>query len=165
MILVTVGTQFAFDRLVQTVDQWAATNDTIDVVGQIGPSSYAPTHIQAQAFLPPDELHAQFENADLVIAHCGMGSILSALSLGKPIIVMPRSAAKREHRNDHQFATGRRFAEWPGVTVAWDEVELQRELDLINSCGAHGAALTPLAAKAPREFTDRLGIFLREGRT
>ena len=125
MILVAVGTQFPFDRLVETVDRWAATSGTSDVVAQIGPSSYVPNAIQAHAFLPPKEFQALLEQADLVIAHCGMGSILSALSHGKPIVVMPRSAAKGEHRNDHQYATAQRFSDQPGVTVAWDETDLR----------------------------------------
>ena len=125
VILVAVGTQFPFDRLVETVDRWAATSGTSDVVAQIGPSSYVPSAIQAHAFLPPKAFQALLEQADLVIAHCGMGSILSALSHGKPIVVMPRSAAKGEHRNDHQYATAQRFSDQPGVTVAWDETDLR----------------------------------------
>lgn len=163
MILVAVGTQFPFDRLVATVDQWAAASGTGNVVAQIGPSSYVPTHIEAHAFLPPKEFQALLENAKLVVAHCGMGSILSALSLGKPLLVMPRSAAKGEHRNDHQFATAQRFSEQPGVTVAWDENELRRSLDEIDSL-ADPASLPPIASKAPRELTDRLHAFLHFGR-
>ena len=118
MILVAVGTQFPFDRLVETVDRWAATSGT-DVVGQIGPSTYKPAHIKAQSFFPPEEFESLLKHADVMIAHCGMGSILSALSLGKPIIVMPRSASRGEHRNDHQFATALSplGAVWPATVV------------------------------------------------
>jgi len=94
-----------------------------------------------------------------VIAHCGMGSILSALSLGKPILVMPRSAEQGEHRNDHQFATAQRFSDQPGVTVAWDEAELRACLDQMGT-GAAGSSLPPIAPKAPTEFTDRIRAFL-----
>lgn len=163
MILVAVGTQFPFDRLVGTVDRWAAASGTKDVVAQIGPSSYVPTHIEAHAFLPPEQFHALLEDAKMVIAHCGMGSILSALSLGKPILVMPRSAAKGEHRNDHQFATARRFADQPGVTIAWDEAELRRCLEMIDAQAKTGPAPSQIAPKAPRDLTDRLRTFLRGG--
>ena len=83
MILVAVGTQFPFDRLVKTVDEWAAANGTSEVVAQTGPSSYVPANIQAHAFLPPGSFK-RFSAADLVVTHCGIGSILSALSHGKP---------------------------------------------------------------------------------
>ena len=40
----------------------------------------------------------------VVIAHDEMGSIITALEMGKPIVVMPRRAELGEHRNDHQVA-------------------------------------------------------------
>ena len=58
-----------------------------------------------------------------------MGTILTALELGKPLLVMPRRAALGEHRNDHQLATVRRFAELGSVEVALDESELALKLD------------------------------------
>jgi UDP-N-acetylglucosamine transferase subunit ALG13 len=162
VILVAVGTQFPFDRLVETVDRWAATCGT-NVVGQIGPSTYKPAHIRAHRFIPPKEFESLLKQADVVIAHCGMGSILSALSLGRPIIVMPRSASRGEHRNDHQFATAERFSRQPGVTVAWDEAEMSRCLERISAL-QDSSSVSPIPAKAPRELTDRLRAFLWEGR-
>lgn len=163
VILVAVGTQFPFDRLVETVDRWAATSGTSDVVAQIGPSSYVPSAIQAHAFLPPKAFQALLEQADLVIAHCGMGSILSALSHGKPIVVMPRSAAKGEHRNDHQYATAQRFSDQPGVTVVWDETDLRNCLERIGNHGPDDPDFSPIPSKAPRQLSDRLRAFLCEG--
>jgi len=153
--------QFPFDRLIETVDKWAGAAGRTDVVAQTGPSSYVPKHIEAHAFLSPEDFAALLDKSALAIAHCGMGSILSALSRGKPILVMPRSAAKGEHRNEHQLATAQRVAEWPGVTVARDETEL---LCILRSARrADYPALTPIAAKAPRELTDRLRSFLHGG--
>ena len=163
MILVAVGTQFPFDRLVETVDRWAGSSNRNDVVAQVGPSSFAPAHLKAHTFMPPTEFQKLFEEADLIVAHCGMGSILSALSLGKPIVVMPRSAARGEHRNDHQFATARRFASQPGLTVVWDEAELLRFLDQYPITEAESAGFEPIAAKAPRKLTARLRDFLQSG--
>lgn len=156
--------QFPFDRLIETVDRWAGVSGTVDVIAQIGPTSYVPTNIRAHRFLPPKEFQAFLEEATLVIAHCGMGSILSALSHGKPIVVMPRSAAKGEHRNDHQLATAQRFAERPGVTVAWDEAELRCCLERTSSRCLDDPSFSPIPPKAPRELTDRLRAFLCEGR-
>jgi UDP-N-acetylglucosamine transferase subunit ALG13 len=58
-----------------------------------------------------------------------MGSILTALELGKPIIVMPRRRDLGEHRNDHQLATAAHFRERGNVRVAQDERELEHLLD------------------------------------
>jgi hypothetical protein len=62
------------------------------------------------------------------VAHAGMGTILSALELGTPVLVMPRRAALGEQRNDHQVATARRFKQLGGVGVAFDEHELMHRL-------------------------------------
>ena len=59
MILVAVGTQFPFDRLVETVDKWAAESGTNDVIAQIGPSSFQAAHIRTHAFLPPQEFQSR----------------------------------------------------------------------------------------------------------
>jgi UDP-N-acetylglucosamine transferase subunit ALG13 len=160
VILVAVGTQFPFDRLVKTVDDWAGVGEGRKIVAQIGRTSLAPRHLEAYASLEPSKFQSLLEGSDLVIAHCGMGSILSALSLGKPIIVMPRSAAKGEHRNDHQFSTAKRFAGFPGLTVAWDEAELRRSLDQFAKPDQGGERPGSIPPKAPHDLTDRLRAFL-----
>lgn len=163
LILVAVGTQFPFDRLVQAVDDWAGARNRDDVVAQIGPSALLPKHIRSHAFLPPRAFQSMLEQCNLLVAHCGMGSILSALSLGKPILVMPRSAARGEHRNDHQLATAKRFLNRPGVTVADNETELVVLLDRHASTTVNATGITPIPPKAPRELTDRLRGFLLGG--
>jgi UDP-N-acetylglucosamine transferase subunit ALG13 len=163
VILVAVGTQFPFDRLIETVDSWATSSGTTGVVAQAGPSSYVASSVETHAFLPPREFEALLERAELVVAHCGMGSILSALSHGKPIVVMPRSADKGEHRNDHQFATAQRFSDHPGVTVAWDEADLRRCLDDFSNRAQGDRQAHSISSKAPSQFTDRLREFLNEG--
>ena len=110
MIFVTVGTQGQFDRLIRTVDRWAGLRGRTDVFAQTGPSAYRPIHIRSKPFIDPIEFRQHVELASLVIAHAGMGSIITALELGKRIIVMPRRADLGEHRNDHQVATAKRFA-------------------------------------------------------
>lgn len=122
MILVTVGTQLSFDRLVSALDAWAATQAE-EVVAQVGPSALVFRHLQAKPFMRPDEMEARFAEARLVVAHAGMGSILSALKHRKPIIIVPRKASLGEHRNEHQLATARWMVNRAGLTVAWEPEE------------------------------------------
>ena len=129
MIFVTVGTQGQFDRLIRTVDEWAGSHGRADVFAQTGPSDYFPERIRAERFIDATEFRRRVEAASLVISHAGMGSIITALELGKRIIVMPRRASLGEHRNDHQLATARRFAEQGRVVVAFTEQELVERLD------------------------------------
>ncbi|MFG0274867.1 MAG: glycosyltransferase [Phycisphaerales bacterium] len=137
MIFVTVGAQMAFDRLIGAVDAWAGERDRNDVFAQIGPSELTPSHMQWTNFLDPPAFRKRVQEADAIVAHAGMGSILTALEVGKPILVMPRLGRLRETRNDHQVATAERFLEMGRVAVAMDETELPSALDRLSAleCG------------------------------
>lgn len=133
MIFVTVGTDLPFDRLVRVVDSWAAETGRDDVFAQIGECGWEPSHIRFTHFLQPPEFIEQFNSASMIISHAGMGTILSALHYGKPILVMPKRASLREHRNEHQLATARHMKEMARVNVAFDETELRQQLDQIDT--------------------------------
>ena len=128
MIFVTVGTQLPFDRLVKCVDAWAKCNQEQDIFIQSGPTAYEPRHCRWRKFIPQESFDYCLGRAELVVAHAGVGSILSALEFGKPIIVLPRRFEFQEHRNDHQFATAQRFGSIPSVNVAWSTDELTKLL-------------------------------------
>ena len=83
MIFVTVGTQGHFDRMVRTVDEWAGKHGRTDVFAQTGPSDASYRHIRVEQFIDPAKFRECVESASLVIAHAGMGSIITALELGK----------------------------------------------------------------------------------
>ena len=123
MIFVTVGTDMAFNRLVRTVDEWALAGGRQDVFAQIGETDWQPA---------PPEFARRFAEADVVVAHAGMGTILSALQWEKPILVMPRRASQGEQRNEHQLATARHLSELGKINVAMDENELRAMLDSLG---------------------------------
>jgi len=136
VIFVTVGAQMSFDRMVRAVDAWAGARGRTDVFAQIGPTDWAPEHIAYERFLEPPEFRRRLEEADALVAHAGMGSILSALQVGKPILVMPRRGDLRETRNDHQVATAERLGALGKVAVAMDEGELAARLDRLGDVSA-----------------------------
>jgi UDP-N-acetylglucosamine transferase subunit ALG13 len=149
VIFLTVGTQLPFDRLVRALDSWAGTRGYNAIFGQIadpGPGGYRPAHFPFTADVPPAEFQQRCRDATLIVAHAGMGSLISAMTFGKPILVMPRRGHLGEHRNDHQFATAERLGNRPGVSVALDEAELGARLDaLLAGGGPTGASLPPFA--------------------
>lgn len=144
MIFVTVGTQLAFDRLIKAVDNWADSG-TEKVIAQIGSSGFKPQNSESHSFLTPGKILQYMQDARIIIAHAGMGSILSAMQMQKPIIIMPRQASLHEHRNDHQLATAKRFMNTKGIYVAMDEMDLGRILQSIDSLVA-GEGLGPDAS-------------------
>lgn len=112
MIFLTIGSDTPFSRLVKQFDTWCKGHpghEAFAQIADIGPSDYVPTSVEWIKKLPADEFSKVFSEADMIIAHAGMGSILSALSAGKPIVVMPRRGHLGETRNDHQYATSQRF--------------------------------------------------------
>jgi len=130
VIFLTVGSADPFDRMVRAVDEWAASRGRTDVFAQIGKGRYHPRYIQAVPFLSPAEFRERVRAARLLVAHAGMGSIITALEAGRPMIIMPKLAELGEHRNDHQVATAKRLGQRQGIIVAWDERDLAIKLDL-----------------------------------
>lgn len=135
-IFVTVGGQMPFDRLVGAVADWAARRKRTDVLAQIGPSEAPPRNIRWVRFIDPGAFRRHVAEADVIVSHAGMGTILTALEWGKPIVVMPRRGDLRETRNDHQRATAERFKSLGRVHVAQDAGELSQWLDRLDGLAA-----------------------------
>ncbi len=136
MIFLTVGNELPFPRLVQAVDSWCEKNGNCSVFGQIGPvgpNGYRPRHFEWEEFISPQQYHEMCDEADLIIAHAGMGSIITALELSTPVLILARLAVFQEHRNDHQVATARRFSARKGVLVAEDEHAVAGMIDSWNA--------------------------------
>jgi UDP-N-acetylglucosamine transferase subunit ALG13 len=129
MIFATVGTQLPFDRMLAGLDTWAARNPDIPVLAQTGRTARSFGHLSTVSGLDQAAFRAHLIQARLVVAHAGMGTILSAAELGKPVILMSRLARFGEHRNDHQRDTASDMARLSNVTVAEDGVALHAALD------------------------------------
>lgn len=166
MIFLALGTQLPFDRLTRAMDGWCARNPDAEVLGQIarlGPENHRPAHFDWVEMMPPEDFGAAFARAEFVVAHAGMGVIITALTLGKRLVIMPRRAELREHRNDHQRATAARFGTRPGVTVAEDEAALHAALDRLRADPpSPGAAQA--ADHADPDFAAAIRDFLLTGR-
>lgn len=155
MIFLTVGTQLPFDRLIQAVDDWAGSRQK-DVFAQIGPSSFVPRYITTISDLEPQEFEQKIREATAIISHAGMGTILTALQLGKPILIMPRLAKFGEHRNDHQLSTTRQLQDRPGILVAMNEAELCLQLEALD----HVATYNNISDRASDELINGIQAFI-----
>ena len=133
MIFTTVGTQLPFDRLLRGMDSWAACNQDVSIVAQAGASSSRFPNIQTVSQLSQSEFSDHMKAARLVVAHAGIGTILSAAELGLPVILMPRLAKFGEHRNDHQSDTAKEMARLSNVTIVDDGESLHQALDLARA--------------------------------
>jgi UDP-N-acetylglucosamine transferase subunit ALG13 len=153
LIFVTVGGQLPFDRLIRCVDAFAAHAGT-ELFAQIGAGEYTPQHMRWERFLSPARFRETAQACEAIVAHAGIGTILTALELRRPLLVFPRRAEHREHRNDHQLATARHFSSRGHLLCAFDEAELEALLPRLRA-QAPGA---PPAPPAP-ELLARLRAF------
>ncbi len=158
MIFVTVGTELPFDRLIRTIDRWALDQQREDVFAQIGSGAWTPQAIAYAEFLEPPAFMERFTSASLIIAHAGMGTILSALEHGKPILIMPRRASLGEQRNEHQLATARRMQHLGHVEVALDEDALWERLQRLDEVSAR----TQISSYASDSLIRSLRDFIRQ---
>lgn len=124
MIFITVGTQIPFDRLLQMVDSIAPRLGGEEIVAQGCAGSYVPANFTTVRFLDPDRFDTLLREARVIVAHAGIGTIMSAIEARKPIVIVPRQASLGEHRNDHQLATAAYMAARTGLAVAHDADEL-----------------------------------------
>ena len=163
MIFLTIGTHEPFDRLVQCVDEWCgAQGRGADVFGQITDrAEYLPRHFDSVPSLSPEEYGRRFDAAEFIVSHAGMGSIITALTKQKPIIILPRRGHLRETRNDHQFATMQRFRSWPGIMAAADEAELAGMLD--QAASGEAAKSHKLSPFADDDLIDSVRSFIHAG--
>lgn len=157
MILVSVGTQLPFDRLIRAVDEWTNLRGRTDVVAQIGPSDYLPKALDYFPFMEHDRFFELQSRCSVMVSHAGMGSIITAMELGKPIIVLARDHKRNEHRNAHQSDTLRQFARFPGIYAARDEDHVAELLDQCDTMSARPS----IDPTAPRAFIDRLEQYVQ----
>lgn len=104
MILVLLGTQNnSFHRLLEKLDE-LVEKKVIDekIVVQAGYTKYESKNMRIFGLIPQEELERYQEQADLIITHGGVGSIISSIKRGKKVIAVPRLHKYHEHVNDHQ---------------------------------------------------------------
>ena len=155
MIFLTVGTQFPFDRLVKSMDQ-AFDGRLIneEIFAQIGETSYKPLNFESVVSLEKNVFDKRLREASSVISHAGMGTITMALKNHKPLLVMPRLKRYREHVNDHQVATARKFEELGHILAVYDAKDLPNGIRKLKN-------FVPRERKAnPEAVADRIHRFL-----
>lgn len=128
MILVTCGTQTQpFTRLFETVE-----NVNVDqaIIMQLGHTKFETKH-RHYDFSP--NFSDDYNQAQVIITHGGVGSIMPGLLAHKIVIVMPRLAKYGEHVDDHQLEITNKLEKEGYIYVINDSNELQSLLDNIDN--------------------------------
>ena len=158
MIFVTIGSMFPFDRLIRAMDAWAAANPGREMLAQIGDGSFAPAHLPWVRKLDRGEYVRTVQRAALVVAHAGMGTVITAAEQGRPLVLLPRRASLGEHNNDHQADTAVWLRTRPGIHVAEAEADLPA---CIGAALAQAVAGETIPAGAPAAFLGRIRAFVQ----
>lgn len=123
MIVVTVGTnEQPFERLVGAAAGLRPLRG--ELIVQFGSSARTSGYGSWVDFLPFDELERLMSEADAVVCHAGVGSILLAHRCGHRPVVVPRVAGNDEAVDDHQIPFAQRMADAGLVTLVMDTDEL-----------------------------------------
>ena len=95
-----------------------------EIYAQIGHSTYKPKNYKYKDFFDKQEFDATIASADIVIAHSGVGTIITAIHAEKPIIVYPRLTKYKEHVDDHQLDIAKAFETKKYVLCCYEKDDL-----------------------------------------
>ena len=104
MILVMLGTQNnSFHRLLEEVEK-CIDDGTIkeEVIVQSGYTKYESEKMKIFDLISKRKLDKLLDEANLIITHGGVGSIISSITRNKKVIAIPRLHEYGEHVNNHQ---------------------------------------------------------------
>jgi UDP-N-acetylglucosamine transferase subunit ALG13 len=134
IIVVSVGTDHhPFNRVIEWVDRWQDGRNDVECFFQIGTSAPPTSASPWEQYLGYEELVALMTSATAIVCHGGPATIMDARAAGVRPIVVPRTAARYEHVDDHQVLFTRRLAELGEVDLADTETALTTALELAVS--------------------------------
>lgn len=120
--VVTLGSElWPFDRAISALLQLLPG---IKVTWQTGTTEVTDGGRHLTQWVPASELRSSIREADVVIAHAGVGSALVALDEGKIPVILPRQSRHGEMIDDHQVEFARWLAQ-KGLAVTVDPSGLQ----------------------------------------
>ena len=151
MIFVTVGTQDKeFVRLIKKIDELVTLGKIQDqVIVQAGHTKYESNRIKILNYIPFNEFNDYLKQADVIISHGGVGSILNGVKQLKPVIAVPRLYKYNEHINDHQLQIVRKMSEEGYIISCEDENQLEEKINLARTF-------------KPKEFKSNTYSFLQQ---
>jgi UDP-N-acetylglucosamine transferase subunit ALG13 len=148
-VVVTLGTQRGFDfrraveRLVTVLPK--VTTPDAEVLWQTGWTDVSGLGVDGVQLVPPAVMRDAVADADLVVAHAGVGSALLAVEAGRCPVLLPRHVAYGEHTDDHQAQiAGELHRRGLAVMAEADAVTPE---DLLQA-----AAMRAVPASAPAPF-------------
>lgn len=122
-VVVTLGTYrgYGFPLLIRRLLELLPP--AAEVLWQTGDTDVSGLGIEAHDAIPERELTRAMAEADLVVAHAGVGAALAAFEVGRCPLLVPRRLARGEHVDDHQIQIARELS-GRGIAIAAEADEL-----------------------------------------
>lgn len=151
-VVVTLGTieGFGFRRLVERLLEVLPSG--VEVTWQVGDTDVADLPIDGIGTMPAAELDRRMRDADVVIAHAGIGSSIAAMEAGHVPLLVPRSLRHGEHVDDHQYQIAKELAH---RGLAWTLEPEGITLDALKALTGLGVRRT---SSAPPIATGLMGV-------
>lgn len=135
-LFVPLGTQkFPFGRIITAlnhlVDQGKYQADEIVMQSALYPIKPMFTHF---GLIPNDEFNRCMKEAEVVVTHSGVNSIISCMEKGKPLVVCPRLHEYGEHVDNHQMEIATLMRDKYDVLICTDMKDLP---ELIEKAKTH----------------------------
>lgn len=136
-ILVTIGSMVEkkFTRLFTIIDELCEEGvlDGTQVTAQEGFDNYQSTRFCCFDMMPNEAFKQLIDQCDLIIAHAGIGTVISCIKKGKKVIIFPRMAKYDEHYDDHQLELAELFTKKGYVLQARTKEELKLCIQNLDS--------------------------------
>jgi UDP-N-acetylglucosamine--N-acetylmuramyl-(pentapeptide) pyrophosphoryl-undecaprenol N-acetylglucosamine transferase len=152
-VVVSLGTfqGYGFERLVRRL--LAILPADAEVLWQTGDTDVRGLGIDGHRALPEHELAAAIVDADVLVAHAGVGASLLALELGRCPVLVPRRVSHGEHVDDHQIQIASELSS-RGLAVTADADELTLE----HLATAAATGVTTVAVDPPLSLGGGWGL-------
>ena len=141
MTFIIVGgvVEFDFSRILQIADDLCKEGilDAENTKAQIGHCNYKPKNYTSYRFVNGEQFHKDIDEADIIITHGGVATLVYALKLGKKVIVFPRLQRFNEHLDDHQLDISKMYNEKGYCMMATNKDELR-------ACIKQAGSFTPV---------------------
>ena len=111
-----------------------------------------------QRIVAPDAYKKLVSSCRSLLPTPEQGAFSQPLNFGKPIVLIPRRAAHKEHTTDHQLDTAKWLENKPGIFVVWSEEELEEGIARAEQAVGNFQLLIP--PSAPEPFLARIRNFL-----
>ncbi len=134
MILVLLGTNDKpFNRLLEQIDE-LVSNKIINekVVVQSGYTKYQSDNMEIFDLVTREEMDKFIKEANYIITHGGVGSIMDGVKAGKVVIAVPRLSKYGEHVNDHQLQIIKSFGDLGYIIPCYEVSELENAINKVR---------------------------------